>query len=190
MSETSEIINVRAADVGRLAVSKDGRYAVEFMSIARVDKHGNVFAVVKNIKQGEDYGEVYEDFHLVGGGLPMYWHDNPAKYLDYPEMTLDISAAVHASHKVNQPRDVFQVMAYLASETGECADWLVNPDRQKESLYGECADVIICALDLALTHKKQTTGLDGQKLADEVISDLNDLLKVKAEKWLDKHAAD
>lgn len=189
MSETSEIINVGASDVGRVAVSKCGRYKVQFLSIARVDKYGNVFAVVKNIKFGEDYGEVYEDFHLVGGGLPMYWLEDPAKYVDYPEMTLDISAAVHASHKVNQPRDVFQVMAYLASETGECADWLVNPDRQKESLYGECADVIICALDLALTHKKQTTGLDGQKLADEVIADLNDLLKTKAEKWLDKHAA-
>jgi NTP pyrophosphatase (non-canonical NTP hydrolase) len=105
-------------------------------------------------------------------------------------MTLDISTAVHASHKVNQPRDVFQVMAYLASETGECADWLVNPDRQKEDLLGECADVIICALDLALLHKKSTSGLDGQELADEVVGHLNDLLKVKAEKWLDKHAAD
>jgi len=181
----NEIKNIRASDAGRIAVSENGFYEVEFKSIARVDDEGNVFAVVESKKRE---GGVLTDFHLIGGGERMYWKEDPAKELDYPEMTLDISTPVHASRHVNQSRNVFEVMAYLTSETGECADWLVNPDRQKEDLLGECADVIICALDLALVHKKATSDLDGQELADEVVGQLNDLLKLKAEKWLDKHA--
>lgn len=132
--------------------------------------------------------ETYYDFQIVGGCQVMYWKSEDAKDMDYPEMILDISTAVHASRHVNQLRNVMDVMAYLTAETGECADWLVNPDRRKEDLLGECADVIICALDLALVHKKATSDLDSLELADEVIGQLNDLLKLKAEKWLDKHA--
>ena len=180
-----EIKEVWASDAGRIAVSADGFYEVVFKGISRVDDEGNVFALVESNKRD---GGIFTDFHIIGGRQVMYWKLDEAKDMDYPEMTLDISTAVHASSHVNQPRSLFEIMAYLTSETGECADWLVNPDRQKEDLLGECADVIICALDLALRHKKETSDLDGQELADEVIGQLNDLLKLKAEKWMDKHA--
>lgn len=180
-----EITSVSAKDTGRIAVSEDGFYEVVFISLTRVDQDGNIYAMVESKKRD---CETYYDFQIVGGRQAMYWKSDDAKDMDYPEMTLDVSTAVHASRYVNQPRSIFEVMAYLTSETGECADWLVNPDRQKEDLLGECADVIICALDLALRHKKETSDLDGQELADEVIGQLNDLLKLKAEKWMDKHA--
>lgn len=179
------IKNISCRDVGRIATDVYGKYRVEFVSINRVDDLGNVFCVVKDLK---DSGKVVDNFCLIGGCREMNWVEDPAKKLDYPQMTLDISTAVHASRHVNQPRDVKDVLAYLTSEVGECADWLVNPDRRKEDLLGECADVIICALDLALVYKKDTSDLDGQELADEVIGQLNDLLKMKAEKWMDKHA--
>lgn len=185
-----QVVSISQKDIGRVAQTKDAGfgkgYRIRILDLVGVTSDGKVHVHAEEL----DTIMEYTAFTIIGGHEPLYWVEDPAKKLDYPQMTLDISTAVHASRHVNQPRDVFQVMAYLASETGECADWLVNPDRQKESLYGECVDVIICALDLALTHKKQTTGLDGQKLADEVIADLNDLLKIKAEKWLDKHAAD
>lgn len=179
------ITSVSTSDIGRIAVSEDGFYEVAFVELSRVDSYGNIFAVVKDRKRTF---EIYENFHLTGGHLDMYWKEDPGKYLDYPEMTLDISTVVHASRHVDQIRNVFGVLAYLLSEAGECADWLVNPARRKEDLLAECADVIICAIDLALVHKKETSDLDGQELADEVIGQLNDLLKVKAEKWMDKHA--
>ena len=181
----NEIKEIWASDAGRVAVSANGFYEVTFKAIARVDDEGNVFALVESNMRD---GGIFTDFHIIGGRQKMFWKEDPAKDLDYPEMTLDISTAVHASCHVNQMRSVLDVMAYLTSETGECADWLVNPDRRKEDLLGECADVIICALDLALVHKKETSDLDGQELADEVIGHLNQLLKLKAEKWMDKHA--
>lgn len=181
-----QILEVRKGDVGRIAVSKCGSYRVQVLGIASVDKYGVISCVAKNLRPGEG-GNVFDDFGLIGGGLPMYWEDD-LKFSEYPERLLDISAAVHASEVVNQVRDVFEVMAYLTSETGECADWLVNPDRQKEDLLGECADVIICALDLALIHKQKTSGLRGKELTDEVIDHLNVLIREKADKWVKKHA--
>ncbi len=179
-----QVLSFQESDVGRVAQSEDGCYLVRVLEIVGIGSMGSVRARVTDLKTGEEISS----FTIIGGSRPMYWVEEPAKSLNYPEMMLDISTAVHASRHVNQPRTVFEVMAYLTSETGECADWLVNPDRQKEDLLGECADVIICALDLALRHKKETSGLDGQELADEVVNHLNDLLKVKAEKWMDKHA--
>lgn len=178
------ITSIRNADIGRVAVSRQGGYQIRVLDITKTDEDGGVYVQAKDIIEGTEW----HSFKLIKGQTPMFWLEDSAKYSDYPEMTLDISAAVHASANVNQTRDVMSVMAYLTSETGECADWLVNPDRRKEDLLGECADVIICALDLALVHKAATSSLDGQELAEEVISHLNDLLKIKAEKWLDKHA--
>lgn len=183
-----QITSISQKDIGRIAQTKDAGfgkgYRIRILEIVGVTSDGKVQVHAEEI----DTIMEYTGFVLIGGYEPLYWMEDPAKKLDYPQMTLDISTAVHASRHVNQPRGVFEVMAYLTSETGECADWLVNPDRQKEDLLGECADVIICALDLALMHKKSTSDLDGQELADEVVGHLNDLLKVKAEKWLDKHA--
>lgn len=169
-------------DTGRVATSDDGRYRIKVLEVIGYDD-GMVSVKAEDL----DGSGIFYGFALIGGSVLMYWEDN-STCEDYPEMSLDISAAVHASRTVNQVRGVKDVMIYLTSETGECADWLANPDRQKEDLMGECADVIICALDLALIHKRETSDLDGQELADEVVSHLNDLLRAKAEKWVAKHA--
>lgn len=181
-----EILHVSKGDVGRIAVSKNGEYRVKVLGITSVNEYGVISCLAESLRPMER-GTIFDDFGLVGGGLMMYWEDD-LKFSEYPERLLDISAAVHASEVVNQVRDVFEVMAYLTSETGECADWLVNPDRQKEDLLGECADVIICALDLALIHKQRTSGLRGKELTDEVIDHLNTLIREKADKWVKKHA--
>lgn len=183
-----QVVSISQKDIGRVAQTKDAGfgkgYRIRILELVGVTEDGKVRVRAEEI----DTITEYTAFTIIGGHEPLYWVEDPAKKLDYPQMTLDISTAVHTSRHVNQMRSVMDVMAYLTSETGECADWLVNPDRRKEDLLGECADVIICALDLALMHKKSTSGLDGQELADEVVGHLNDLLKTKAEKWLDKHA--
>lgn len=172
------IKTISSKDVGRVATDECGTYLVEFVAIHTVSDTGYVSCVVKDLKNG---GRILNDFSMIGGCCAMHW-------VNEPKMTLDVSTAVYTSRHVNQKRGVLDVMAYLTSETGECADWLVNPDRRKEDLLGECADVIICALDLALVYKKETSDLEDQELAEEVISHLNDLLKTKSKKWLDKHA--
>nr|DAY73766.1 MAG TPA: hypothetical protein [Caudoviricetes sp.] len=183
------IKSISPKDIGRVAASirngsQEYGYHIRVLELASVTEHGQVRVRAQDMNSGAELPL----FAIIGGGSPLYWVEDPAKDLDYPEITLDVSTAVHASQHVNQTRGVMDVMAYLTAETGECADWLVNPDRQKEDLLGECADVIICALDLALVYKKKTSDLDGQELADEVIGQLNELLKLKAEKWMDKHA--
>lgn len=183
-----KITSVSQKDIGRIAKSKDAAfgagYHIRVLELVEATGDGKVRVRAEEI----DCGLSYPTFTIVGGTRDMFWVEDEAKHSDYPEMTLDVSTAVYASRHVNKTRDMMDVMAYLTAETGECADWLVNPDRQKEDLLGECADVIICALDLALVYKKKTSDLNGQELADEVIGQLNDLLKLKAEKWMDKHA--
>lgn len=183
-----EIKSISQKDIGRIAQTKDAGfgkgYRIRVLELVEVTEDGKVRVRAETL----DTSVEYKSFVIVGGYETLYWMDDAEKHLSYPEMTLDVSTAVYASQHVNKTRDMMDVMAYLTAETGECADWLVNPDRQKEDLLGECADVIICALDLALVYKKKTSDLDGQELADEVIEQLNDLLKLKAEKWMDKHA--
>lgn len=184
-----EIKSISQKDIGRIAQTKDAGfgkgYRIRILELVEVTEDGKVRVRAEEL----DTSVEYKSFVIVGGYETLYWMDYADKHLSsYPEMTLDVSTAVYASRHVNKTRDVMDVMAYLTAETGECADWLVNPDRQKEDLLGECADVIICALDLALVYKKKTSDLDGQELAHEVIGQLNDLLKLKAEKWMDKHA--
>ena len=180
------ISEVNKKDFGRIAVSKNGEFRVKILSIDSAQSDF-ISCVVENLQDNDHQGMIFQDFGIVGGFVPMYWEDD-LKFSEYPEHLLDISAAVHASEVVDQVRDSFQVMAYLTSETGECADWLVNPDRQKEDLLGECVDVIICAIDLALIHKQQASGLRGKELTDEVIGQMNTLIREKADKWVKKHA--
>ena len=183
-----EIKSISQKDIGRIAQTKDAGfgkgYRIRILGLLEVTGDGKVIVSAEEL----DASVEYKSFVIVGGHEKLYWMDEADKHLSYPEMTLDVSTAVYASQHVNKTRGVMDVMSYLTAETGECADCLVNPDHQKEDLLGECADVIICALDLALVHKKKTSDLDGQELADEVIGQLNDLLKLKAEKWMDKHA--
>lgn len=178
-----EIKFVSAKDTGRIAVDMGRNLRVEVVGINRTDVGGSVFCFVKD---KYNYDNMLGDFCLIGGRLPMYWEDTQTVEKP-PKMTLDISPVIDASRCVNQDRTVLDVMAYLAAETGECADWLVNPDRRNEDLLGECTDVIICAIDLALIHKRDTSDLTGQELVDEVLGHLNNLLKTKSEKWVAKH---
>lgn len=100
---------------------------------------------------------------------------------------MDITSIINASVQIQNGRTEKEIALYLSSEVGEVADWLLNPQKRKEALHGECADVIICAVDLAIQHIiNQFPNADPSLVAGMAISSLETHIRVKAEKWRGK----
>lgn len=104
-------------------------------------------------------------------------------------MRLDLSSIVETSVEKEDGRSLKDIALYLNSESGEVADWLLNPQKRKEGLLGECSDVIICAVDLAFQYLKTQhpySELDDQSLANILSVMLEETIDKKCEKWVGK----
>lgn len=100
---------------------------------------------------------------------------------------MDITPIIKASIQIDNGRTEKEIALYLSSEAGEVADWLLNPQKRKEALHGECADVIICAVDLAIQHAiNQFPDADPELVAGMAISSLETQIRTKSEKWRGK----
>lgn len=101
---------------------------------------------------------------------------------------MNINPIITASVQIKNGRTEKEIALYLSSEAGEVADWLLNPQKRKEALHGECADVIICAVDLAIQHViNQFPDADPNLVAGMAISSLENQIRVKSNKWLGKN---
>lgn len=90
-----------------------------------------------------------------------------------------ISKISDLSVELDPNKDIRNVMLHLNSEVGEMNDWINRPWRQKEDFVGECADSIICIVDVLLMHYR-AKGIDNPLF---VIDDLNKQIELKTEKW-------
>jgi len=102
---------------------------------------------------------------------------------------LDISSIIQTSVEKEDGRSLKDIALYLNSESGEVADWLLNPQKQKEGLLGECSDVIICAVDLAFQYLRTQPAystLDDKSLSNILSIILEETIDEKCAKWAGK----
>lgn len=90
-----------------------------------------------------------------------------------------ISKISDLSIELDHNKDIRNVMLQLNSEIGEMNDWINRPERQKEDFVGECADSIICIVDVLLMHYR-AKGIDNPLF---VLDDLNKQIELKTGKW-------
>ena len=85
--------------------------------------------------------------------------------------SLDLSSIIYASKTVpdHTSRDVF---FHLAEEVGEVSVCINRPHKADESLAGEIADVINCAVDIYLLEY------------GEDLTELQRQINLKSEKWV------
>lgn len=104
---------------------------------------------------------------------------------------MDVQPIVYSSLNIKNNRSEEDIALYLGAECGEVADWLLNPSKRKEDLLGECADVIICAVDLAIQHKiNQFPNMTPEVVARFAIRSLEEQIVIKSKKWLDKQKSE
>jgi len=104
-------------------------------------------------------------------------------------LKLDLSTVIETGILKDNDRTQKDIALYLNSEAGEVADWLLNPNKRKESLLGECSDVIICVVDLAFRHLREDPDLG--RLSDDQLkllltTLLQETIKQKCHKWANK----
>lgn len=181
------------ADAGRIAVSRNGAYRITFHSVEAVEYTDDKLRVTV---AGYNHSTMSETdfFRLIGGGLEMFWEDEITVPLQIqivdtkPTFELDITKVAEVSRDVQQRRTVESVALYLNVEAGEAGDCIVNPEKAKEHVIGECADVIICAIDLALVHAhKEFKDVNEDIIVRQTLERLNEAIQVKTQKWADKH---
>jgi len=125
--------------------------------IAQVERpHGPVIPAMKTQAQ-----EI--TIHTKGEEVP---RENSAVVLD---------SFFKTAHRV-KPRTISDVVHHLSSEVGEIAECLVQPHRGGD-IVEESVDAILCALDIIYLQLRATHG------TTEIAQKINEVMKVKLEKW-------